>query len=76
MNFPHRNLLATRRVPGLTTVSSTLASVPLRASPRSLPSLLPKKARQANHLLLVRSPPPPHPLHLPPRLLLRLRLRH
>lgn len=77
MNSPRRNSLA-RRVPGSTTVSSTLASAVLHASPRNLLSLLPKKARQANLLLLVRPPPLLHPLHLLhllPRLRLRLRLR-
>lgn len=82
MNSPRRDSLA-RRVPGSTTVSSTLASVLLHASPRNLPSLLPKKARQGNLLLLVRPPPLLHPLRLlrlllrllpRPQLLLRLRL--
>jgi hypothetical protein len=55
-----------------------LASALLRASPINLPSLLPKKARQANLPLLVRRPPPQHPLRLLrllPRLRQHLRLR-
>lgn len=76
MSSPRRNSLA-KRVRGSTTASSTLASALLRASPINLPSLLPKKARQANLPLLVRRRPPQHPLHLLhllPRLLPRLRL--